>query len=218
MKKVSLIFIMILISNHFSYSMNDSTQINKTNFNDSTIIDTTLKADANGFDLILFGGAGMTTGFNFFDEQIKKGIISGFGIELPFNKSNDFSIEFYSHYWISKVNNEYDWQRLEDYYTKINNEFYSQYGLSASLKWRLFSIGNRLRFSCQIGWLFYCPKMNYRALDVGYGLYYKLTDVFTISLNRRFSYSYYPGYFLSNDANAPNSILLMINYNINVKY
>ena len=216
MKKVSLIFIMILISNHFSYSMNDSTKINRANLNDSTIIDTTLKADANGFDLILFGGAGITTGFNDNDEQMKKGAISGLGIEVPLNKSNDFSIELYSHYWISKVIKEYSWINLENYYNKINNDFYSQFGLSASLKCYPFSIGKRLRFSCQIGWLFYCPKMIYRALDVGFGLYYKLTDVFTISLNRRISYV--PGEFLSNSAYSPNSILLMINYKFNVKY
>jgi hypothetical protein len=170
----------------------------------------------SGFDLIAIAGAGMTTSFNTELIRIKNGPIIALGIELPFTKSNIFSFELYAHSWIAKSLTLQDHYNYLDYsFRKINDNYYSQLGISASIKCYLFSIGKRFRFSTHLGWIFYSPKPSYRALDFGCGFYYKITDSYTISLNRRLTYE--PGEFLTNDALAPNSILLMINYKFNVK-
>jgi hypothetical protein len=169
-----------------------------------------------GLDLIAFAGAGMTTRFNSEIIQIKNGSIIAFGIELPFTKSNIFGFELYAHSWIAKSLTLQGHISYLDYsFSRINDNYYSQLGISASIKCYMFSIGKRFRFSTHLGWLFYSPKPSYRALDLGFGFYYKLTDSYTISLNRRLSYK--PCEFFTNDADAPSSILLMMNYEFNVK-
>lgn len=218
-EKISKISILILLLFVFSINkalaFNDSTNsINLKQADSSDVVK--VDSSSTSLNLIVSGGAGMITGFNSMYLEMKNGPISGFGIEVPFSKVSHFSFELYSHYWIAKSNNQYYWNNTEIYYNKINDNYYSQFGLSASLKYQLFSIGKRFKFYTQLGWLFYSLKPSYRAFDFGYGLNYKISDSYTISLNRRFLYK--GGEFFSNNSVSPNSILLMINYKFNMKF
>ena len=98
-------------------------------------------------------------------------------------------------------------------YNKINDEYFSQSGLSASLKYYFVLIDNKLKLSCHLGWLFLSYYPGYRSVDFGLGLYYFLSEKTSISLNRRLPFTL-EGHDGSSDI-TPLLIQLTFNYNIN---
>ena len=167
------------------------------------------------FDLILTVGIGYTTHFATFEQYMKQGPVFSLGLELPLIKSHNFSLELYGHIWYakSKYSDENHLKELSNHYNQISKEYFSQSGISASLKYYLELFEDKVKVSCHLGWLFLSYYSGYRAVDFGLGLYYFLTKHTSISINRRLPFTL-QGHDGSSDV-TPTSIQLSFNYNIN---
>ena len=103
-------------------------------------------------------------------------------------------------------------KELSNHYNKMSDNLFSQSGLSASIKYYLVFLENRLKFSCHLGWLFLSYYPGYRSADFGFGLHYFISDIMFISINRRLFYT-----FQGHDASSnvtPLMIQISFNYNI----
>ena len=180
MKKITvLIFILFLLLFQISFSdeiITDSTEVNQEDSSDE------------GIDLIVFGGLGMTTGgnFGFIDSDLNLGPAMAIGLEIPFTKSHVVAFELYNHFWMCSVKNE---GFQNDDYLKISDKVYSQGGLSSSIKVYMLPKSSDFRLSLHLGVVLFSTvktTSDYNALDVGFGIYYRLSDKIQINLNRRY--------------------------------
>ena len=140
------------------------------------------------FDWIVFGGSGMTTGgnFGFIDSDLNLGPAMAIGLEIPFTKSHVVAFELYNHFWMCSV--KYEGFRNDDY-LKISDKVYSQGGLSSSIKVYMLPKSSDFRLSLHLGVVLFSTvktTSDYNALDVGFGIYYRLSDKIQINLNRRY--------------------------------
>ncbi len=160
-------------------------------------------------------GAGIITGFNELDEDFSKGKIFNFGIDYNFAKNFDIGLN--THYWFaSKIGNYHD---FSDQYNKIDNETYSQIGISAGIKWYFVEIIDNLNLSMNLNHIIISPSKfkSYNSTGFGLAIHYQLTDNLKFSLSRLYYY-YHPGWsesdFLGNGSITPNSLNLNVNYDI----
>jgi hypothetical protein len=138
--------------------------------------------------LILIGGVGMATGGNFgwIEDVFNIGPALAVGLEIPFTKSHIFAFELYNHFWICSTKMDDDYYND---YLKISDNFYAQGGLSAVIKVYLWGSNYNFRVSLHMGAILLSTvkiRSDYRALDVGFSLYYRISDKFQINLNRRY--------------------------------
>lgn len=181
----NLVCVFILLNVNSSFLFADDWK------SDSITIHTEVKPSdsiSRGISVFLIGGIGMATGGNFgwIDNVFNIGPAIAVGLEIPFTKSHIFAFELYNHFWMcsTKMDSEY----YNDY-LKISDKFYSQGGLSTVIKVYLWGSNYDFRISLHLGAVLSSTvKLNsdYRAIDVGFGLYYRISDKFQMNLNRRY--------------------------------
>jgi len=179
MKKLILFFFFIYTLSCLAYEQ-DSTEI--VEYDSLTLISKNSYKD--GFDFIVGGGLGITTGsvWDKCENRFSIGPVATVGLEIPLLESEIIAIEFYGHYWIS----EYKKKHIDnEAYIKIVENYYSQMGLSANIKCYLEDNTNKFRVAFHAGFVFFCPSDHYRPLDLGIGLHYRLDENKSISLSRR---------------------------------
>ncbi|MDT3738678.1 MAG: hypothetical protein RO257_04170 [Candidatus Kapabacteria bacterium] len=201
---LTIVFICLIYSSVFS--INSDIDSNTVSVDD---------IPSKKFDLILIGGAGITTGFHSYDDFFKSGPILNFGLEIPFSKSHIFAVEFMAHSWIARQTEESkknDFIIIKDYYYQVNNDYWSQSGLSVALKCYFLTIIERLRLSIELGVLLLSPNDNYFSHNSGFGIYYLLNEKYSISLNRKFYFKL--GGEFKNQSHVPNSIMFNLNYKL----
>jgi len=173
------------------------------------------KKDEKGIDIIVVCGLGLTTSFPFFNSNIwgwdykfNLGPTIALGLEIPFTKSHIFSAQVYGNYWIGKYAetdnpNEY----IKNFYD-LSNGFYSQFEMSAIIKWYIVNKNKKVRFAFHLGGLFYSMNENRTALETGYSIYYKVNPNLNLNLFRRLVI---PRIDLGGGGDQPAPCLLMLN-------
>lgn len=195
-----LIFLVILIQFMLFYkSIADEVP------GDSLTIDKNDSSD-KGIDLILIGGFGIADFSKNSGQDFNRVPAIDFGLEIPFTKSHFFSLELLTHSWIAKSTKhiEYD---LDRYYIKVQNDIYSQIGLSAVIKSYFCSAKSKMRISIHFGWLILSPRKEYFAIDAGLDFNYKINEEFRLQLGGRFLFG------LFDDTTTPDLLMLNICYN-----
>lgn len=182
---------------------------------DSPVLADSGKKEEKGIDIIVVGGLGMTTSFPFFNSntwgwnyKFNLGPAIALGLEIPFSKSHIFSAQVYGNYWIGKYAeadnpNEY----IKNFYD-ISDRFYSQFEISAILKWYMVNKNKKVRFAFHLGGLFYSMNEERTALETGYSIYYKVNKNLNLNLFRRLVI---PRIDLGGGGDQPAPCLLMLN-------
>ena len=132
-------------------------------------------------DFILIGGAGMANSGSYFDDFIGIAPAFNIGFEIPFTKSHIFSFETTYHSWIGKAKTSSP--VVDEYYSKVKDDIYSQSGLSFVLKYYIGSVDSRIRFSLHLGAV--ASDDPETGLDLGLGIYFKVNQNISIQLLRR---------------------------------
>ncbi|MDT3738679.1 MAG: hypothetical protein RO257_04175 [Candidatus Kapabacteria bacterium] len=198
MKKITvLIFVLFLLLFQISFSdviNTDSTEVNQED------------VESKGIDLILIGGLGIADFSKNSGQDFNRVAAIDFGLEIPFTKSHFFSLELLTHSWIAKSTKhiEYD---LDRYYIKVQNDIYTQIGLSAVIKSYFSSAKSKMRISIHFGWLILSPRKEYKAIDAGLDFNYKINEKFRLQLGGRFLFG------LFGHITTPDLLMLNICYN-----
>lgn len=104
-------------------------------------------------DFIVTTGLGMAMDFNSNSQYMKNGAVINIGVELPLTNEDLFSLELNLNTWFSKskvLENPYG--KFDNYY-ELNDNYYTQSGLSAAIKYYL-RLHPDFRVSVSLGWLF----------------------------------------------------------------
>lgn len=177
---LSIIFLLFSTNVFCQATVKDSLQdeiIHSNSFNNQDSVN-------EGLDLLVIGGLGIAWDNSYWGNTFKIAPAATLGIEIPFTKAHIFSFELLAHTWLAKSNGK-NTDYLNEHYINLNDNNYSQIGLSGVVKCYLGNKSAKVRLSLHFGWLFLSPKDKYDAFDVGIGLNYRLNDNFSMQLGTR---------------------------------
>jgi hypothetical protein len=214
-KKIILVIISLFLSVNFCFAISSDTALSSKV--DSASINKNIDKDS-GFELIAIGGIGMTTGslFGEWNNDFRNGPAFSAGIELPFTDSHIFALELYEHYWISKLESRQETINYSRYFIKLSENYYSQSGLSAVVKYYIGDKKSRFRWSLHLGIMWFSTNKNYSGMDMGLGIYYNISEKLSLYLSRRIIWGHENplggGYEMT-----PNFLMLNICYHIKLE-
>ena len=184
---------------------------------ESAVLADTKKKEDKGIDLIVVGGLGgaYTTFLDFsgWDNYFSFAPVLGLGLEIPFTKSHVFSFELYSHSWLAKPLKKDAF--IDRRYVKINDNLYTQVGLSGVIKVYTSAAPSRFRMCFHLGFMGLSPKEEYNALDTGIGLNFELSKELNLQFQNRILFCM-PS-IDGTDFHVPNLLMLNICYKFNLE-
>lgn len=132
-------------------------------------------------DFIMIGGAGIANSGTYFRDFIGIAPAFNIGFEIPFTKSHKFALETTYHSWIGKAKTSSP--VVDEIYSKVKDDIYSQSGLSFVIKFYLGSVDTKYRFSFHLGGV--ASDDPETGIDLGVAFYYMVNQNITIQILRR---------------------------------
>ena len=134
--------------------------------------------------LVAIAGLGIANDKDIYGRTMKSGITAALGFEIPVFSSHYAAFEIYGHNWYTAKREDAKEYNLNTY-THVSSDIYSAWAVFLAPKVYLLPREWPVRLSLHFGFPLFASDNDYRDLDFGGAVYYRLNKRFQLSLTYR---------------------------------